>query len=86
MAEHAGEEVEMAPAALRHRDFRHFWGRVVFSGFGGQVTTVALAWQRYELTHSAWRLAYWAWPGRYLTSRSPYWAVLWRTRWSGAAS
>ena len=43
MADHAGEEVGIVPAALRHRDFRLFWGGVVLSGLGSQVTTVALA-------------------------------------------
>src|SRR5262249_711956 len=56
MAEHAGEAVSIVPAALRHRDFRLFWGGVVLSGLGSQVTTVALAWQMYELTNSAWQI------------------------------
>src|SRR5438132_5462762 len=56
MADQAGEEVRMVPAALRHRDFRLFWGGVVLSGLGSQVTTVALAWQMYELTNSAWQI------------------------------
>ena len=56
MAEHAGEEVGIVPAALRHRDFRLFWGGVVLSGLGSQVTTVAMAWQMYELTNSAWQI------------------------------
>jgi hypothetical protein len=38
MAEHAGEGVGIVPAALRHRDFRLFWGGVVLSGLGSQVT------------------------------------------------
>ena len=56
MADHAGEEVGIVPAALRHRDFRLFWGGVVLSGLGSQVTTVAMAWQMYELTNSAWQI------------------------------
>src|SRR2546425_8282451 len=56
MAEPAGEEVGRVPAALRHRDFRLFWGGVVLSGLGSQVTTVAMAWQLYELTNSAWQI------------------------------
>src|SRR2546427_3327124 len=56
MAEHAGEEVGIVPAALGHRDFRLFWGGVVLSGVGSQFTTVAMAWQMYELTNSAWQI------------------------------
>jgi MFS family permease len=56
MAEHAGEAVGIVPAALRYRDFRLFWGGVVLSGLGSQVTTVAMAWQMYELTNSAWQI------------------------------
>ena len=43
----------MVPVALRHRDFSLFWGGVVLSAVGGQFTTVAMAWQMYELTNSA---------------------------------
>lgn len=42
----------MLPAALHHRDFRLFWGGLVFSAIGSQFTTVAMAWQIYELTNS----------------------------------
>src|SRR5262249_61556814 len=56
MAEHAGEAVGIVAAALRHRDFRLFWGGVVLAGLGSQVTTVAIAWQMYELTNSAWQI------------------------------
>jgi MFS family permease len=56
MADQAGEEVRMVPAALRHRDFRLFWGGVVLSAIGSQFTTVAMAWQMYELTNSAWQI------------------------------
>src|SRR5713226_3168200 len=56
MADHAGEEVRMVPAALCHRDFSLFWGGVVLSAVGGQFTTVAMAWQMYELTNSAWQI------------------------------
>src|SRR5262249_13183692 len=56
MAEHAGEAGGVGPAALRHRDFPLFWGGVVLSGLGSQVTTVAMAWQIYELTNSAWQI------------------------------
>src|SRR5947209_16513915 len=41
------------PPALRHRDFAIFWSGLVFSGIGSQFTTVAMAWQVYELTGSA---------------------------------
>jgi len=54
MADQAGEEVRMVPAALRHRDFRLFWGGVVLSAIGSQFTTVAMAWQKLgRLPHDA---------------------------------
>jgi MFS family permease len=40
------------PPALRHRDFRLFWSGAVLSGVGSQFTTVAMAWQIYQLTNS----------------------------------
>ena len=40
------------PPALRHYDFRLFWIGQALSGFGSQFTTVAMAWQIYDLTHS----------------------------------
>src|SRR2546430_3203575 len=46
----------MVPVALRHRDFSLFWGGVVLSAVGSQFTTVAMAWQMYELTNSAWQI------------------------------
>ena len=49
MAEHVGEEVGIVTAAQRRRDSHLFWGGVVLSGLGSQVTTVAMAWQMYEL-------------------------------------
>ncbi len=42
--------------ALGHRDFRLFWIGLVVSGIGSQFTTVAMAWQIYELTGSALQL------------------------------
>jgi MFS family permease len=42
--------------ALRHRDFRLFWVGLVVSGIGSQFTSVAMAWQIYELTGSALQL------------------------------
>jgi MFS family permease len=41
------------PPALQHRDFRVFWTGALFSAVGTQMTTVAMAWQIYELTGSA---------------------------------
>ncbi|HUZ03403.1 MAG TPA: MFS transporter [Thermomicrobiaceae bacterium] len=41
------------PPALRHRDFRRFWGGAVVSALGSAFTTVALLWHLYLLTHSA---------------------------------
>jgi MFS family permease len=38
---------------LRHRDFSVFWIGSLLSGIGSQFTTVAMAWQIYELTDSA---------------------------------
>src|ERR1043165_4945133 len=37
---------------LRHRDFRLFWTGLLLSSIGSQFTTVAMAWQIYELTNS----------------------------------
>jgi MFS family permease len=37
---------------LRHRDFRLFWIGQLLSSIGSQFTTVAMAWQIYELTNS----------------------------------
>jgi MFS family permease len=37
---------------LRHRDFRLFWLGQLLSSTGSQFTTVAMAWQIYELTDS----------------------------------
>jgi MFS family permease len=37
---------------LRHRDFRLFWVGQLLSSIGSQFTTVAIAWQIYELTNS----------------------------------
>src|SRR5215475_4004178 len=39
-------------AALRHRDFSIYWSGSVLSLVGSQFTTVAMAWQIYELTNS----------------------------------
>jgi MFS family permease len=39
-------------AALRHRDFSIYWSGSVVSLVGSQFTTVAMAWQIYELTNS----------------------------------
>jgi MFS family permease len=38
---------------LHHRDFVVFWTGSLLSGIGSQFTTVAMAWQIYELTDSA---------------------------------
>lgn len=40
------------PPALRIRDFRLFWVGAIVSATGSQFTTVAMAWQIYELTNS----------------------------------
>src|SRR6059058_1342385 len=44
------------PAALRHRDFAIFWGGLVVSAIGSQFSSVAMAWQIYELTNSAFQI------------------------------
>jgi MFS family permease len=41
---------------LRHRDFRIFWTGLLASGMGSQFTTVAMAWQIYELTNSPFQI------------------------------
>ena len=41
------------PPALQHRDYRLFWSGAFLSAAGSQFTTVAVAWQMYELTGSA---------------------------------
>src|SRR6478672_8522231 len=41
---------------LRHRDFRLFWTGLLLSSIGSQFTTVAIAWQIYELTNSPLQL------------------------------
>lgn len=40
------------PPSLRNRDFRLFWTGGTLSSVGSQFTTVAMAWQIYELTNS----------------------------------
>ncbi|HUK42792.1 MAG TPA: MFS transporter [Candidatus Acidoferrales bacterium] len=42
--------------ALRHRDFSIYWAGSVVSQVGTQFTTVAMAWQIYELTNSPLQL------------------------------
>ena len=42
----------MLLSPLRHRDFRIFWIGLLLSSIGSQFTTVAMAWQIYELTNS----------------------------------
>jgi MFS family permease len=43
----------LLPPALRYRDLRLFYAGAVASQIGSQFTTVAMAWQMYELTNSA---------------------------------
>jgi len=45
------------PPSLRHREFRLFFFGSVATLVGSQVTLVAMAWQIYDLTHSAFYLA-----------------------------
>lgn len=46
------EEAQGPLAPFRHRDFRIFWIGLLLSTVGSQFTTVAMAWQIYELTNS----------------------------------
>lgn len=39
--------------ALKHRDFRLFWGGSFISQMGDQMQIVAVAWQLYAITHNA---------------------------------
>jgi MFS family permease len=41
---------------FRHRDFRIFWTGSFISSIGTQFTTVAMAWQIYDLTHSPFQI------------------------------
>ena len=41
---------------FRHRDFCIFWTGSLLSGIGSQFTAVAMAWQIYELTNSAFQI------------------------------
>lgn len=50
MAPTSGRRTFLSP--LRHRDFRRFWTGLLLSSIGSQFTTVAMAWQIYELTDS----------------------------------
>lgn len=43
-------------ASLQHRDYRIFWVGLAISAIGAQFTTVAMAWQIYELTDSAFQV------------------------------
>jgi MFS family permease len=40
-------------AALQHRDYRLYWGGSFVSLLGTQMSTVAIGWQIYQLTHDA---------------------------------
>jgi len=44
--------VRLLPPVLGHRDFRLFWIGAVLSATGTQFTTVAMAWQIYQITNS----------------------------------
>ncbi|TMB69768.1 MAG: MFS transporter [Deltaproteobacteria bacterium] len=45
-----------SPSPFRQRDFCVFWTGCFLSGIGSQFTTVAMAWQIYELTNSAFQI------------------------------
>ena len=42
--------------ALKHRDFRVFYGGLVVSSFGNNFTQLAMSWQMYEMTGSPLQL------------------------------
>jgi MFS family permease len=41
---------------LRQREFGLFWASLLFSAVGSQISTVAIAWQVYEITNSPFQL------------------------------
>ena len=41
---------------LKQRDFGLFWLSLLFSAVGTQISTVAIAWQVYEITNSPFQL------------------------------
>ncbi len=41
---------------LKQRDFGLFWTSLLFSAVGSQISTVAVAWQVYEITNSPFQL------------------------------
>ena len=41
---------------LKRRDFGLFWASLLFSAVGSQISTVAIAWQVYEITNSPFQL------------------------------
>ena len=41
---------------LKQRDFDLFWTSLLFSAVGSQISTVAVAWQVYEITNSPFQL------------------------------
>src|ERR1043166_2333480 len=43
-------------ALFRYRDFRIFWSGSFVSAMGTQFTSVAMAWQIYEITNSAFQI------------------------------
>ena len=58
-ASSADTEPNLKPTVLsplRHRDFRLFWTGLLLSSIGSQFTTVAIAWQIYELTNSSFQI------------------------------
>jgi MFS family permease len=50
------QKYNLGRSPFRHRDFRIFWTGSFFSSIGSQFTTVAMAWQIYELTHSPFQI------------------------------
>jgi MFS family permease len=52
MARDSSKHQGFLPPALRHHDFRMFWVGQAFSVIANQFTSVAMAWQIYELTNS----------------------------------
>jgi len=53
---HAGMSEPDEPSLLRQRAFMRFWFARLFGTAANQMLMVAIGWQMYDLTHSAWDL------------------------------
>jgi len=48
--------MSMSPSIVSHPSFLRFWAGRVAGTMGNQMVQVAVGWQMYDLTHSAWNL------------------------------